>query len=85
MTLEEKLKALIDMGLTFALAVDVFAERADETDGGQRVKYRDLAQAKYDQEGTCEIDWNAQISWSSDGGAYVMSWLWVDDPEDEEA
>jgi len=43
-----------------------------------------VAQAKqqYHDEGTCEVDDNAEVSYVSpakggDGGAYVQGWLWV--------
>lgn len=40
------------------------------------------AKAQYHDEGTCEIDDNAEVSYVSpakggDGGAYVQGWLWV--------
>lgn len=30
------------------------------------------------RQGSLEIDDNAVVSWSSDNGAYVQAWLWVD-------
>jgi len=31
------------------------------------------------EEGRIEIDDNAKVSYSTDGGAYVQGWLWIDD------
>jgi hypothetical protein len=43
--------------------------------------YVEAAQEKYEDEGTCEIDDNATVSISEDGGAYVQAWVWVYDSE----
>lgn len=34
------------------------------------------------RDGELEIDANAVVSPGGDGGAYVMAWLWVNDPEE---
>jgi hypothetical protein len=31
--------------------------------------------------GQLEVDSNAEVSISEDGGAYVQAWLWIDDSE----
>lgn len=45
------------------------------------------AKAQYHDEGTCEIDDNALVSYVSPGnggagGAYVQAWVWVSGEED---
>lgn len=45
-------------------------------------KYIELAKKKYESEGTLEIDDEAVISRSPEGGgAYVQAWVWVEDGE----
>lgn len=39
----------------------------------------EAARAKHAEEGEIEIDDNAKVSYSTDGGAYVQGWLWVGD------
>lgn len=56
------------------------------TDYGQEEEKPDeawleAARSIHQVEGECEIDNNAQISYSSDGGAYVQAWVWVPDGE----
>lgn len=41
--------------------------------------YRKAAKNLHVSGGTLEIDSNAIVSQSDDGGAYVQSWIWVDD------
>jgi len=57
-------------------------------DGGylipSQANIREMARREYQHEGTCEIDDNATISYSTDGGAYVQAWLWVDFPREDQ-
>lgn len=48
-------------------------------------RYRDKAKRQYEDEGRVEIDHNATVSHSGDGGAYVQAWVWVYDDDEEEA
>lgn len=67
-----KLEALIDQGLTVSMALTAFAARQDPA----LVAYRDAVDTR---EGELEVDGNAIVSESEDGGAYVMAWVWVAD------
>lgn len=54
--------------------------------GGKRSEstvqsYREAAKRIHESEGTLEIDSNAVVSVSDDGGAYVQAWVWVYDSE----
>ncbi len=42
--------------------------------------YRELATAVHGCDGECEIDDDADVSISEDGGAYVHAWVWAGDP-----
>src|ERR1017187_5655377 len=65
------------------------ASNSNETDE----KYRAAAAEQYEHDGTLEIDVDAPVSLSEDGGAYVQAWVWVnastigltgDDPDEED-
>jgi len=43
--------------------------------------YRACAKDIHVHEGTLEIDSNAMVSQSDDGGAYVQAWVWVYDDQ----
>jgi hypothetical protein len=48
----------------------------------QKKAYVEAAQRQHHDEGTCEIDDDAKVSWApGNGGAYVQSWVWVDDED----
>lgn len=47
-------------------------------------EYRELARDQHEREGTLEIDDEATVSFSDDGGAYVQAWVWVYTPTPEE-
>jgi len=48
----------------------------------QEKAYVEAAQRQHHEEGTCEIDDGAKVSWSPEGGgAYVQSWVWVYDED----
>lgn len=74
MTLVQQLEALIDQGLTVSAALTAFAARQDPA----LQAYRDAVATR---EGALEVDDNAVVSESEDGGAYVMAWVWVGDDE----
>ena len=42
-------------------------------------RYREAASLQLD--GDSSVDDDAEISWSSDGGAYVQAWVWVSNEE----
>jgi len=44
---------------------------------GPFAKYRAAAAEQYEHDGTLEIDADAPVSLSEDGGAYVQAWVWV--------
>ena len=65
-------------GMTFADCKNHFAAPEGDATG-------EAARAKYHAEGCIEIDDRAVISRGvgpDDAGAYVMAWVWVDDPSD---
>ena len=45
---------------------------------------RDLARRVWQSDGSVEIDSDAVVSESSDGGWYVQAWVWVDKPDEED-
>jgi hypothetical protein len=47
--------------------------------------YIQRANDLYGREGEIEIDDDAGVSMSADGGAYVQGWLWVPDEEEDDA
>lgn len=49
-----------------------------DADNPKANQYRAMAKEKWESEGECEIDDNAIVSESEDGGAYVQAWVWVD-------
>jgi len=44
-------------------------------------QYRRAASRLYGNDGEIEVDADARVSRSDDGGAYVQAWLWVDDSD----
>jgi hypothetical protein len=70
-----QLDALIDAGLTFAHAVQVFAARRGDhpTDAAIIEAARDI----WHKEGSLEVDDTTIIAGSTDRGDYVMMWGWV--------
>lgn len=69
MTIQDKLKALIDEGLEFGDCVNAFG--VDE-----RNPFAKAADEMYSREGAVEIDSPTVLS-ESDEGAYVLAWVWV--------
>jgi hypothetical protein len=60
---------------------ETFQEVVDAIHTHYENQYREAAIRLHHDEGTCEIDDNADISWSGDDGVYVKAWVWV--PNDE--
>jgi hypothetical protein len=73
---EEALDRLI------ALARERSQRQTKETQRQDAI-YRALAWEEWHRDGEVEVDDNAVVSVSDDGGAYVQAWVWVYDPEDE--
>lgn len=76
-SLADRLRALIAEGLTSSDAASIFGADQDAKEPHLKA-YRDAAKT---EEGRLEVDFNALVSVSEDGGAYVASWLWVSDEE----
>lgn len=79
--LEARLLALIDGGLNFGRAVPVFAEHQRRTEPGLSAYADAPGPLGMCREGELEVDGDAIVSESADGGAYVMAWLWVSDED----
>lgn len=48
----------------------------------QEKAYVEAAQRVHTDEGTCEIDDGAEVSWApGNGGCYVQAWVWVNDDD----
>ena len=61
-------------------AEDVRPVDTDEQQSPQANAFREAAKAEC-TEGELEVDDNAIVSFSDDGGAYVAAWIWVNDME----
>lgn len=62
--------------------VDVAPEiEADDEYETRRKRYVEAARRLHHVEGELEIDDNAKLSDSGDGGEYVQAWVWVDADE----
>ena len=75
-----------DVVILYSQVKNIEAEAA--VDEKIEEQYRELAREEHHKDGECEIDSNAVVSLSEDGGAYVASWVWVYGPvegEDYEA
>jgi len=49
----------------------------------EEARYVEKAKGQFHEDGTCEIDDHAKVSWAPEcGGAYVQSWVWVADEEE---
>lgn len=72
--------ALVDDGLTFSEVVNIYG--ADQSDGDKATATQ--AREEWTREGQIEVDEGAFVSRGDDPGAYVMAWVWVDDPEQDE-
>lgn len=62
-------------GFKFADAVEFFADKQQHP---QVRRYADYARENLQDEGTLEFDDATIVSVSTDRGAYVMAWKWVD-------
>ncbi len=77
-TLEAQLGALIDAGLTFGQALNLFAAR-QRRDAPDLDRYVEGARMTWHRDGAVEVDDPGVIvSEGADDGAYVLAWLWVD-------
>lgn len=70
MAFEEQLKALAEQGLTFSDCINHFGTASDTH------PYAIAAEEMYAEEGKIEIDDKTIVS-DSNGGNYVMAWVWV--------
>lgn len=52
-------------------------------DRKKRDAIRERAKERWGSEGLCEIDSDAVVSESPDGGSFVQAWVWIDDSGDE--
>lgn len=76
--IDQLVEDLNHLGLTFGDIINVIGK--DDSD-----PYVAAAREHHLlEEGTLEVDLPAVVSESTDGGAYVMAWLWVDNPKEEE-
>jgi hypothetical protein len=67
---------LVEEGLTFSDCVHAFANRRSEDE----LAYVQAA-CKKQEEGSLEVDETAIVSKGDENGAYVMSWLWVENSD----
>lgn len=51
----------------------------DSDPDGKKAEYRKIAINDLQKDGELEIDPDAVVSISEDGGAYVQAWVWVQD------
>jgi hypothetical protein len=78
-TLDHQLGVLIDAGLTYGQAVNLFAAR-QRRDEPHLDAYIARARDQWHRDGEVEIDDPGVIvSAGDDPGAYVLAWVWVDD------
>lgn len=73
--LMRQLQRLLAKGLTFDDCVEVFGEKTTDS------PVASLAKQRLQDEGRLEIDDHTVVSYSADGGAYVLAWIWQDFPE----
>ncbi len=77
-TLSQQLEALIDAGLSFGQALNLFAAR-QRRDEPELDVYVAAARAEHHRDGDLEIDDPGVIvSAGEDPGAYVLAWVWVE-------
>lgn len=56
--------------------------KSPEPTKAQEKAYVEAAQRVHTDEGTCEIDDGAEVSWApGNGGCYVQAWVWVSDDD----
>jgi hypothetical protein len=73
--LEELAKVIRTVALQYQQVVDPKQAEVDAI-------YRQAADDEHGREGEIEVDHDAIISHSEDGGAYVQAWVWVYKPDD---
>jgi hypothetical protein len=69
-----QLKIIVDEVNAILDRQEAAANKRDDNDQAAITAARE----EHESEGTLEIDENAIVSFSSDGGAYVAAWVWVD-------
>jgi hypothetical protein len=74
----EAIAKLRELGLGFGTCVAEFGAGAEEASLIER------AREQYVHEGEVEIDDDPVVSRGDDNGAYVMAWVWVENPEPAE-
>ncbi len=62
-------------------ALDLASQCDPEIPEEERADALARARDQHEREGECEIDGNAELSRSDDGGYYVQAWLWVPDED----
>ena len=63
-------------------AIAALAKAIEDADAVP-ARFREMARAEWEKDGEIEIDDDAVISESEDGGAYVQAWVWVYDDADQ--
>lgn len=77
-TLSQQLETLIDAGLSFGQALNLFAAR-QRRDEPELDAYVAAARTDHHRDGELEIDDPGVIvSAGEDRGAYVLAWVWVE-------
>ena len=89
-TIEVEARKLVDRLTEFAPAsiptsqLDALIAAVNAADDTPHAElYRDAAEFEYGEGGRIEIDSDATVSISSDGGAYVQAWVFVYDDQVE--
>lgn len=82
--IREKLASGLLTDQTVVMTFQRLVEAFDDVDSEYNVRYRQLADA-LTEDGHIEVDEDAVTSGSDDPGDYIQAWLWVPDPEKEEA
>lgn len=52
-------------------------QECDSDPDGMKATFRNIAKEQLQKDGELEIDDDAVVSISEDGGAYVQAWVWV--------
>jgi hypothetical protein len=75
-----KLSASASMGMyTEEQVLNILksVQECDADPNGKKASIRAAAKQQYGEQGSIEIDSDAVVSISEDGGAYVQAWVWV--------
>lgn len=68
---ENELKDIAENSPLSKRVIETLAQTSEE------VAYLEAAQTLHHRDGDLEIDDDATVSLSDDGGAYVLAWIWV--------